>query len=171
MHVEFIARRNVRILGKDYAPGDVINDPNIPSRALSSMLNTRRIGQRINGEFSRDINVPAAIKTFQPPAHSQPRPPAPVPASAPAVALAASEAATAADDEKEADSAAPMAAPAPSPAASRRAFYEQERADKAPQRTLRQFLQDACQSAGLQIYGDVEALIQRLDRAPKRKEA
>lgn len=47
MRVEYFARRAVRILGHDYAPGDQIADPNIPGHVLGSLMNTRRISQRV----------------------------------------------------------------------------------------------------------------------------
>lgn len=45
--IQFVARRDILILGKLYNVGDVVDDPEIPPRVLSSLTNTRKIAQRI----------------------------------------------------------------------------------------------------------------------------
>ena len=47
MHVEYIARFALPILGRQYAPGEVINDPAIQPSTLAALENARRIEKRI----------------------------------------------------------------------------------------------------------------------------
>lgn len=150
MQVEFVARRQVRIFGIDYAPGDIINDPNISPRVLNSLISTRRIGQRINGKADLGPNIlgGARIEAAAPPPPEQPDELPP-----PAEPEPSTDAPQTLVDAPQTDS-------GDNP---RRAVYEARRALEAPDLTLRKFLQGLCAEAGMPGYGDIDFLIARLD--------
>lgn len=149
MQVEYVARRNVRILGRDYTPGTVIDDPMIPSRVLAALMNTRRIGQKLAGKPVGDLNVAAYA------------PAAPVVRYAPDLIVGGS---TAAPDTATAPEAPPSPADDDFNVDTLRDAYDAVRIAEQSHLTLRQYMQSLCLAQNLPDYGDVTAMIKRLHR-------
>jgi hypothetical protein len=64
MTTEYFANRPVTILGRDYAPGDKIDDPNIKPGVLATLVNTKRIGTKV--ATIADPVIPAAARAQEP---------------------------------------------------------------------------------------------------------
>jgi hypothetical protein len=56
---EYVVRKPVTILGKNYAPGDRIDDPNIKPGVLATLVNTKRIGTQVRVQTaSTTVDIP-----------------------------------------------------------------------------------------------------------------
>jgi hypothetical protein len=163
--LEYAARRNIRIQGRDYMAGEHITDPSIPPYVIQRLQSSRKVVVRIV-----DPDAPPA-----PP--FSPRTAAEVVAAATtpeisevalAAAQAASEATTEAPetvklDEALADATLDPLAGGPDVTSWRMAF--QRHKETSPGTTFRQFLIPICRRNGLGVAGAVSELVARLEAA------